>query len=71
MTGDTIAIIVSIVGTGLVLWRTIGLQLSGLRNDMTEVRRDVGDLRERMARVEAAVEILTKVLVERDRPVAS
>lgn len=60
MSGDTIAIIVSIVGTGLVLRRTIGLQLSGLRNDMTEVRRDVGDLRERMAKLEGLFEGFTK-----------
>ena len=60
MSGDTIAIIVSIVGTGLVLRRTIGLQLSGLRNDMTEVRRDVGDLRERMAKLEGLLEGFTK-----------
>ena len=60
MSGDTIAIIVSIVGTGLVLRRMIGLQLSGLRNDMTEVRRDVGDLRERMAKLEGLLEGFTK-----------
>ena len=60
MTGDTIAIIVSIIGTGLVLWRTIGIQISGLRSEMGEVRRDVGDLRERMAKLEGLFHGFTK-----------
>lgn len=60
MSGDTIAIIVSIIGTGIVLWRTIGIQIAGLRSEMGEVRRDVGDLRERMAKLEGLFEGFTK-----------
>ena len=45
MSSDTIAIVVAIVGTGVVL---AGLIVPSLR----ELRRDVADLRERMARIE-------------------
>ena len=49
---NTIAIIVAIVGTGIALWRV-------LEGSLREIRRDVGDLRERMARIESMFEGFT------------
>ena len=49
---DTVAIILAIVGTGIALWRVLGRSLR-------EIRRDVGDLRERMARIEGLFEGFT------------
>ena len=46
---DTVAIIVAIAGTGIGLWRV-------LEGSLREIRQDVGDLRERMARVEGLFE---------------
>lgn len=57
MTGDTIAIIVAIVGTGLGTGTALGLLIvPGLR----EMRRDISELRERMARLEGLFEGFTK-----------
>ena len=49
---DTIAIILAIAGTGIGLWRV-------LDSSLREIRRDVGDLRERMARIEGLFEGFT------------
>lgn len=49
---DTIAIIVAIAGTGIGLWRV-------LEGTLREIRRDFGDLRERMARIEGLFEGFT------------
>ena len=49
---DTVAIILAIVGTGIALWRVLG-------GSLREIRRDVGDLRERMARIEGLFEGFT------------
>ena len=49
MAGDTIVIVVAIVGTGIGTGAALGpLIVPGLR----EMRRDISDLRERMARLE-------------------
>ena len=53
MTGDTVAIIVAIIGTGTALALLI---VPGLR----EMRRDISDLRERMARLEGLFDGFTK-----------
>ena len=53
MSPDSIAIIVAIIGTGIVLAMAI---LPGQR----ELRRDVADLRERMARIEGLFEEFTR-----------
>lgn len=42
---DTVVIIVAILGAGIALWRVLDVSLR-------EIRRDIGDLRERMARLE-------------------
>ena len=49
---DTVAIVVAIAGTGIGLWRV-------LEGSLREIRRDVGDLRERMARIEGLLEGFT------------
>ena len=53
---DTLAIIVSIVGVGVALWRG-NVQI---HNDLNSVKRDIADLRERMARLEGLFEGFTK-----------
>ena len=53
MSSDTIAIVVAIVGTGIVL---AGLIVPSLR----ELRRGVAGLRERMARLEGLFEGFTR-----------
>ena len=35
------------------------------------MRRDIADLRERMARLEGTVQVLSQVLVDRERPTAT
>lgn len=56
---DTLAIIVAIVGTGIGIVGTgIGLWRT-LDGSLREIRRDVGDLRERMARIEGLFEGFT------------
>ena len=53
MSPDTIAIVVAIIGTGIALGLLI---VPSLR----ELRRDVADLRERMARLEGLFEGFTR-----------
>ena len=63
MTRETIAIgavgatlLVALVGLGALL-----------RADVAGIRADVADVRERMARLEGAVGLLTEFLVDRER----
>ena len=58
MSGDTAAIIIAIIGTGVALGLLI---VPGQR----EIRRDIARLRERMARVEGAVETLRDTIAGR------
>ena len=53
---DTLAIIVSIIGVGIALWRGN----VRIHNDLNSVKRDIADLRERMARLEGLFEGFTK-----------
>ena len=57
---DTWAIIGAIVATGISLWRINKASMDRLHND-------IGELRERMARLEGAVDVLTKLLTDRQR----
>ena len=64
---DTAAIIASIIGTGIALWRInksgidrLHGDLGNVRDDLSGVRRDVGDLRERMARLDGLFDGFTK-----------
>ncbi len=61
---DTLAIVVSIIGVGIALWRGN----VRIHNDLNGVKRDIADLRERMARLEGTVDMLAKMLIGRERP---
>ena len=63
MSGDTAAIIVAIIGTGVALGLLI---VPGQR----EMRRDIANLRERMARVEGVIETLRDTIAGRQREAA-
>ena len=63
MSGDTVAIIVAIIGTGVALGLLI---VPGLR----AMRRDIAGLREGMARVEGAVEALRDTIAGRRKEAA-
>ena len=52
MSSDTLTIVIAIVGTGIVLAGLIVPSLRDLRRDIAGIHRDIGDLRERMARLE-------------------
>ena len=59
MTPDTIATLAAAAVIVGFLW--------SIHRDVAGLHRDMSDLRERMARLEGAVDVLTKFLVERDR----
>ena len=54
--GNTLAIVASIIGVGVALWRGN----VRIHNDLNGVKRDMADLRERMARLEGLFEGFTK-----------
>ncbi|MCY3827676.1 MAG: hypothetical protein F4204_00060 [Rhodospirillaceae bacterium] len=51
--------IIAVVGTGVALAATILPSLHSLRRDVSGLQRDIGDLRERMARLEGLFEGFT------------
>ena len=55
--------ILTMIGIGVAL---AGVILPG----QWALRRDMADVRERLARLEGAVDVLTKFLIERERPAA-
>ena len=63
MSGETAVIILAVIGTGVALGLSI---VPGQR----ELRRDIANLRERMARVESAVETLRDAIAGRRRGTA-
>ena len=63
MSGETAVIIVAVVGTGIALGLSI---VPGQR----ELRRDIANLRERMARVEGVVETLRDTIAGRQKETA-
>lgn len=54
--GTGVSIIGAVVGMGFILWRLIARDNDALRADIRDIRADVGELRERMARVEGLFE---------------
>ena len=60
MSSDTIAIVAAIVGTGIVLAGLIVPSLRELRRDVAGIHRDIGHLREWMARLEGLFEGFTR-----------
>ena len=63
MSGDTAFIMLAVIGAGVALGLLI---VPGQR----ELRRDIAGLRERMARVEGAVETLRDTIAGRQREAA-
>ena len=53
-----LAVIVTVLGTGIALGVLMLSIVGEVREDVREVRRDVGELRERMVRVESKLEVL-------------
>ena len=74
MTRETIAIgavgatlLVALVGLGALLRADVAELRTEIRADVAGIRADVADVRERMARLEGAVGVLTEFLVDRER----
>ena len=63
MSPETIAII----GTGIALAAAIIPGQYAIRREIGSIHRDISDLRERIARLEGAVELLTRFLIDRER----
>lgn len=57
---STVGIIVAVLGTGIALWRVNKSSADRLHNDLGEVRGELTDVRERMARLEGLFEGFTK-----------
>ena len=53
-----LAVIVTVLGTGIALGVLMLGIVGEVHGDVREVRRDVGELRERMVRVESKLEVL-------------
>ena len=60
MSPDTVTIVIAIIGTGIALGVLIVPSLRDVRRDIAGLHRDVGDLRERMARIEGLFEGFTR-----------
>ena len=60
MSPETIAIVIAIIGTGIVLAGLIVPSLRELRRDVAGIDRVMPDLRERMARLEGLFEGFTR-----------
>ena len=61
----TAAIVLTIVGTAIALAAVIVPGQRAMRQEMNSVRRDISDLRERMARLEGLFEGFTKAAPSR------
>lgn len=55
-----LAVGVSLAGLIISGQRSTSRDLAGIRTEMTEMRKDIADLRERMARLEGLLEGFTK-----------
>ena len=66
MSPDTIALLVAAVVIPGFLWN-IHRDMAGIHRDMMGIHRNVSDLRERMARLEGSMDVLTKFLMARER----
>ena len=71
--GGTIAIIVAIIGTGVALWRVNKSSMDRLHTDLEGVKTSMGDLRERMSRLEGRFDEMSRYIATitgRGRPVS-
>ena len=53
-----LAVIITVLGVGIALGALMLSVVGEVREEIREVRHDVGDLRERMVRVESKLEVL-------------
>ena len=60
MSPDTITIVITTIGTGIVLAGLIVPSLRELRREVGGIHRDMAELRERMARLERLFEGVTR-----------
>ena len=60
MDADTIAIMVTIAASAVALWRVNKASMDRLHTDLAGMQRDIGELRERMARLEGLFDGFTK-----------
>ena len=58
MAAGFLAVIVTVLGTGIALGVSMLGIVGEVRKDVRELRRDVGELGERMVRVESKLEVL-------------
>ena len=53
-----LAVIITVLGVGIALGALMLSTVGEVREELREVRHDVGELRERMVRVESKLEVL-------------
>ena len=62
--------LIAIIGAAIALAAVILPGQSAMRRGIAGIHHGIADLRERMARLEGTVQVLTQVLVDRERPSA-
>ena len=60
--------LIAIIGAAMTLAAVILPGQYAMRRDIAGIHHDIADLRERMARLEGTVQVLSQVLVVRERP---
>ena len=63
--------LIAIIGAAIALAAVILPGQYAMRRDIAGIHHDIADLRERMARLEGMVQVLSQVLVDRERPSAT
>ena len=58
---------IAIIGAAIMLAAAILPGQYAMRRDIAEVHRGIGDLRERMARLEGTVGVLSEFLIDREQ----
>ena len=58
---------IAIIGAAIMLAAAILPGQYAMRRDIADMHRDVGDLRERMAKLEGTVDVLSKFLIDREQ----
>ena len=63
--------LIAIIGAAIALAAVILPGQYAMRRDIAGIHHDIADLRERMARLEGMVQVLSQILVVRERPPAT
>lgn len=58
---------IATIGAAIMLAAAILPGQYAMRHDIADMHRDVGDLRERMAKLEGTVDVLSKFLIDREQ----